>query len=52
MTDMFTVQSLRAYKAQRKGEISFKKHQQITITKTNDSNYMYYGKYDNKEGLN
>ena len=48
---MFTVQAIRAYKAHRKGELSFKKQQQITVTQTNEQNYMYFGKYDNKEGF-
>jgi len=46
----FVVKAVHAYKTRKKGELPFKKDQCITVTSTNEEEFMYYGHYGGKEG--
>ena len=50
-TDPFEVKAIQSYKARKKGELNFKIDQVITVTKTNVTEFMHYGKLDGKEGF-
>jgi hypothetical protein len=42
----FQVKAVQSYKARKKGELSFKTDQIITVTKTNPAEFLYFGEDD------
>ena len=49
-SEPFVVRTVASYKSQKRDEISFKKGVKITVTKTNQKQFRYYGKIEQING--